>query len=426
MAEHDPHILSYSHLREFPREKEALHSLKKIASLVKPLMRARGWKVNELAEFYPDQANLLGLNQNKTLKILLRLRYPGDKTQFMPLEQVVDTMLHELAHIVHGPHDEKFHALWNKLREEYEALIRKGYTGERFLSEGHRLGGSSRRLPMHEARRLARAAAEQRKRSGGSGQRLGGAAPRPGEDIRRVIVDAVERRNRALKGCGNTNHSEREIRNISDQATQNGFKTKAEEDAANETAIAQALWELVQEDEKQKFGSSYVEPSAQNPAGDMFPDGDKSQDQTSLTKGESSKSSSSSGPPPVPAATRPNQRPTASAENEPLTWTCQICTLVNKADFLCCAACENERSTEVSVELSKKDGKRPNTREVVDLTGSSPVRKRTKEEKKTATGGSNRPSNSAASSTWTCSFCGRKMDSQWWTCATCARLKDSS
>jgi DNA-dependent metalloprotease WSS1 len=60
MGEHDPLILSFSHLKDFPREKEALHALKKVASLVKPIMRARGWKVGELAEFYPDQQNLLG------------------------------------------------------------------------------------------------------------------------------------------------------------------------------------------------------------------------------------------------------------------------------------------------------------------------------------------------------------------------------
>lgn len=61
MGEHDPLVLSFSHLKELPREKDALHTLKKIASLVKPIMRARGWIVRELAEFYPDQTNLLGM-----------------------------------------------------------------------------------------------------------------------------------------------------------------------------------------------------------------------------------------------------------------------------------------------------------------------------------------------------------------------------
>ena len=60
MSEIDPLILSYSHLADFSRAKDALHTLKKVASLVKPLMRARGWKVKQLTEFYPNQQNLLG------------------------------------------------------------------------------------------------------------------------------------------------------------------------------------------------------------------------------------------------------------------------------------------------------------------------------------------------------------------------------
>lgn len=58
--EHDALIGSFSHLANLPREKEALHALKKIASVVKPIMRARGWKVGQLAEFYPNENNLLG------------------------------------------------------------------------------------------------------------------------------------------------------------------------------------------------------------------------------------------------------------------------------------------------------------------------------------------------------------------------------
>ncbi|KAF5490826.1 DNA-dependent metalloprotease WSS1 [Colletotrichum fructicola] len=267
MPEHDALILSYSHLVDFPRASDALQILKKVASLVKPIMRARGWKVRELAEFYPDQANLLGLNVNRGQRILVRLRYPGDRSLFLPIEQVVDTMLHELSHIVFGPHDGNFHALWNQLRDEHEALIRKGYTGEGFLSDGQRLGGGGR-IPMQEARRLARAAAEKRRTlTKNSGKRLGGTGPRPGSDIRRTIVGAIERRSSTLQGCGNMNHNDREIQQISETATQNGFRTQAEEDAANEAAIAQALWELVQEEEKQRYGGYYVPPSAQNPTG---------------------------------------------------------------------------------------------------------------------------------------------------------------
>lgn len=58
--EHDALVASYRHLRELPRADDALLTLKKIASLVKPIMRARAWTVSELCEFYPSQQNLLG------------------------------------------------------------------------------------------------------------------------------------------------------------------------------------------------------------------------------------------------------------------------------------------------------------------------------------------------------------------------------
>jgi hypothetical protein len=61
MMEQDALVSSYVHLAHFARASEALHTLKKVASLVKPIMRARGWRVNELAEFYPNQTNLLGM-----------------------------------------------------------------------------------------------------------------------------------------------------------------------------------------------------------------------------------------------------------------------------------------------------------------------------------------------------------------------------
>jgi hypothetical protein len=50
----------YVHLKHLPREAEALHILRKVASCVKPIMRRRGWKVGVLCEFLPEQSNLLG------------------------------------------------------------------------------------------------------------------------------------------------------------------------------------------------------------------------------------------------------------------------------------------------------------------------------------------------------------------------------
>ncbi|KAG0652285.1 DNA-dependent metalloprotease WSS1 [Hyphodiscus hymeniophilus] len=385
MAEHDALVFEYSHLKGLPREKEALHSLRKIASLVKPIMRARNWKVGTLAEFFPDQQNLLGINMNRGQKICLRLRYPGDKSQFIPLEQVVDTMLHELSHNVHGPHDAKFHALWDQLRKEYEGLLSKGYTGEGFLSDGRMLGG--RRVPRDEARRIARAAAEKRRTlHSGSGQRLGGAPIRAGTDIRRVIVDAIDRRNTVLKGCGAEKASDEEIKKMADQATRNGFKTKAEEDEANDRAISQALWDLVQEDQKKEYGESYIPSTPANPVGngggDVRPESSIRRE-APVPPASFARSTTAPEARDVPARqlsrhmsrlVTENEKPTAkkprvvpktyndssapdppSPAQAPTGWTCPICTLHNPIDFLCCDACTTERPEEITIKSAKDE-----------------------------------------------------------------------
>jgi len=356
----------------------------------------------------------IGLNVDRGRKICLRLRYPGDKTQFLPLEQVADTMLHELAHNVHGPHDEKFHALWNKLRDEHMSLSMKGYTGEGFLSEGHRLGG--RTMPMEEARRIARVAAEKRRTlNASSGRRLGGAAPHPGQDIRRVISNAAERRNRTLRGCANENQTQDEIIEIADTATRNGFRTQAEEDAANDAAIAQALWEMVQEEERAKAGSSYIPPGAGSNGYDSIVDG--------RNKSSTFAAAAAARPPQMPRDVPRQDR----GENR--TWTCSACTLVNPENYLCCDACGSTRS-----EKPMATG-----RTVIDLTQpDQPVAPRTAQTPSSKTAskrGESRqappqsaPARSESSTprTWMCHFCGRVRENQWWSCDLCGNIKLSS
>lgn len=345
---------------------------------------------------------MIGLNVNSGQRICLRLRHPGDRSQFLPIEQVVDTMLHELSHNVHGPHDAKFHALWNQLREEYEALIRKGYTGEGFLSTGRRLGG--RRIPPEEARRIARASAEKRRTlSKGSGQKLGGAAPQPGQDRRAILADATERRNKTLRGCANDNQTQDEIREIADTATRNGFKTQAEEDAANEAAIAQALWELVQEDEKAKKGDSYIPPSTSN---QKTPE--------PLQQASSSRQADRNSRKGVEQSTAPVAL---------TVWTCEICTLENPVSFLCCDACGTERGDKISQSIAGRSAKREPT--VIDLTQSPPSKGGSRsaavlDAQSTLSTAPTRPP------TWTCSFCGRKRERQWWSCDICGTIKQDS
>ena len=337
-------------------------------------------------------------------------------------------MLHELSHNVHGPHDAKFHALWDQLRKEYEGLVSKGYTGEGFLSDGRVLGG--RRIPRDEARRIARAAAEKRRALySGSGQRLGGAPIRVGTDIRRVIVDAIERRNTVLQGCGSEKKNDEEIKTLANQATNNGFVTKAEEDEATDRAISQALWELVQEDQRKEYGDSYIPSTPSNPTGngggDVRPEGS--------VKGEerlspASHSRSSTGPKvrAPPPRQSPRQISPLVTENEKhaskrpkvvpkpgneastrivpsltppsMGWTCPICTLHNPVNFLCCDACTTERPKEITVQIAE------DARKVV------------------------RGAHSLGEEvgTWRCHMCSTVMESKWWTCSTCGVMKRSS
>ncbi|TKA67048.1 hypothetical protein B0A55_11067 [Friedmanniomyces simplex] len=247
---------SYEHLQGLQRGDAALKMLRQVASLVKPIMRKRGWRVQILAEFLPPEQNLLGLNVNRGYKICIRLRYHNNPDLFLPTEDVVDTMLHELSHNVWGEHDSNFHRLWDELRDEHETLVRKGYTGEGFLSEGHRVGSGRHGVPSpHEMRRLARASAEKRSAQGklrkGSGQRLGGAPiHQHGGDVRQVIADSITRRNTVDRGCAS---GRQDATKLADQASSNTFKTKAEEDDANDRAIAQALFELMEQEEERKI-----------------------------------------------------------------------------------------------------------------------------------------------------------------------------
>jgi hypothetical protein len=56
----DIFVRTFSHLKDKYNADKALQILKRIASLVKPIMRKHNWVLPVLAEFFPDDANLLG------------------------------------------------------------------------------------------------------------------------------------------------------------------------------------------------------------------------------------------------------------------------------------------------------------------------------------------------------------------------------
>lgn len=59
----------------------------------------------------------MGVNIGGGQEIKLRIRRPNNEWDFFPYEQILDTMLHELCHIVHGPHNADFYSLLDELRK---------------------------------------------------------------------------------------------------------------------------------------------------------------------------------------------------------------------------------------------------------------------------------------------------------------------
>lgn len=433
-TELEPLVNNYEHLSDKRRAADALQTLRKIASLVKPLMRQRNWRVGTLAEFYPPDNTLLGLNVNGGQKICLRLRHAGDENQFLPIESVVDTMLHELAHIVQGPHDQAFHALWDKLRDEHQALAMKGYTGEGFLSQGHRLGG--RRIPLNEARRQARAAAERRKTLQiGSGQRLGGTGIMRGQDPRAVIAAAVERRQRIERGCASNTDKGRLIAREEGSKT-NVTRTAVEHEDEDDATMMQAYIDLIQEDEQQAMGDLYIPPSQENPAGSKSlpkePSNKLLEQQREIEKSIHRQTPTPPQQPEPNIATSKKREPSPTpAAPDPDTWTCEICTLVNPINFLTCDACTVERPPHISAALPSAASSPPppplqpprggrSDRPAAFAPRGNAYDNLKRFEQQGAAKRDTKPLG------WMCGRCGAFMEAEWWTCSACGTMKASS
>ncbi|CAG8669780.1 2977_t:CDS:2, partial [Paraglomus brasilianum] len=154
---------SYKALTKYKNHEEATNLLKRIASQVKPIMKSHSWRVGRLEEFNPTDPRLLGVNVDYGSIIKIRLRRPGNENSFIDFESLVGTMLHELTHIIHGPHDAKFYSLLDKLHSEYYVLLARGYSGDGFFSKPYSLSaGASHNVSYHEARGKMLEAAEKR------------------------------------------------------------------------------------------------------------------------------------------------------------------------------------------------------------------------------------------------------------------------
>lgn len=194
-------------LPKLPRSEDAKKLLDRVCWQVQPIMRKRMWSVPVVTEFLPRSPNLLGLNKNGGQEICIRLRESKDSELF-PFEHALGTMLHELTHIVHGPHNAKFYALLDELENECDKLMdsKVGGSGAGFDLPGVKLSGEAHNPTALESRLKAIAAAEKRQQmqellGAAGGRRLGGAPPIKGRKPSEMAAEAALRRQRDEQWC---------------------------------------------------------------------------------------------------------------------------------------------------------------------------------------------------------------------------------
>ena len=113
-------ILNFEVLLKFNNCNKARELLHIIANNVECILKKHNWIVENFCEFCPKDKKLLGLNIDRGETIRIRLRQCDNEHEFIPVDQLIDTMLHELAHIQEANHSKKFYKLWDELREEWE------------------------------------------------------------------------------------------------------------------------------------------------------------------------------------------------------------------------------------------------------------------------------------------------------------------
>ena len=125
-------------LPHLPEQDKARAILTELASDpgVLHVMAKYQWSVGALCEMYPEgyvgvsDVCVMGLNENKGQRILLRLR-TDDLQGWRKILSVRKVLYHEMAHNVHSEHDDQFYVLMRTIEKEVNA----------FNSSGRALGG---------------------------------------------------------------------------------------------------------------------------------------------------------------------------------------------------------------------------------------------------------------------------------------------
>ena len=154
-------------------------ALERVARRGHGIMRRHGWVVDELTELPPSSPARRGarelwgdnLNRGQRIRLLLRARTGRRGTvRWMDEDRVFATFLHELAHMEIGPHDARFYALLETLKDEAELRVASD-----FIVCGRCVGGgagASRASSPRNAAARAAARRRERRRAGRARARL--------------------------------------------------------------------------------------------------------------------------------------------------------------------------------------------------------------------------------------------------------------
>ena len=105
-----------------PNADYALALLTEAARLIAPLMLQRRYHVPVLAELSPFEKNECGWNVGHGKEIFIALRDYRFEQKFLPLEIIIDILLHEISHIGFMDHGSGFQALYREHHADFAAL----------------------------------------------------------------------------------------------------------------------------------------------------------------------------------------------------------------------------------------------------------------------------------------------------------------